>query len=144
MYTVLFTDDSEDVRKLFCGALRQSGYSVLEASNGYEALALARRHTGSIHLLITDVVMPRMGGLELSRVFRICLPKAAVMFISGYPADTLDHGALFLQKPFAPAMLLAKITEVLGARKAILNSQSANAIGDRRANAASITQTRRK
>ena len=129
MYTVLFTDDSEDVRKLLCEALRQSGYSVLEAGDGCEALALARCHTDPIHLLITDVVMPRMGGLELSSVFRFCHPEAAVMFISGYPADTLGHDAPFLQKPFAPAMLLAKITEVVGAREAMLNSHPANAIG---------------
>lgn len=129
MYTVLFTDDSEDVRTLLCGALRQSGYCVLEAADGCEALAVARRYTNPIHLLITDVVMPRMGGLELSRVFRICHPEATVMFISGYSADTLDPGARFLQKPFAPAMLLAKITEVLDAREATLNSQSAKAIG---------------
>ena len=90
---------------------------------------LARRHTDPIHLLITDVVMPRMGGLELVRVFRLCHPEAAVLFISGYSGDTLDHDALFLQKPFAPATLLGRITEVLGMRETMLNSQSAKAIG---------------
>jgi DNA-binding response OmpR family regulator len=63
------------------------------------------------------------------------------VFISGYPGDALDHGALFLQKPFAPAMLLAKITEVLRVQGAMPNSQSADANGvDRRVNAQSVTQ----
>ena len=113
MYTVLFTDDTDTVRRLFCAALRRAGYRVLEAEDGSEALLLACRYPGPIHLLITDITMPRMGGLELRRAITACHPETSVLFISGYSEDVLDGGDPFLQKPFTPIRLLATAAEIL-------------------------------
>jgi two-component system cell cycle sensor histidine kinase/response regulator CckA len=113
MYTVLFAEDTDMVRELFCEALRRSGYCVLAAEDGVKALSLARRHPGPIHLLITDLMMPRLGGLELRRALRPFHPETGVLFISGYSPDELDSDTPFLQKPFTPVTLLARVTEIL-------------------------------
>jgi two-component system, cell cycle sensor histidine kinase and response regulator CckA len=125
VYTVLFADDTDVVRNLLCAALRQAQYSVLEAGDGYEGLLLSRAHTGPIHLLITDVVMPRMGGMELSRALKADHPESSVLFISGYPADILDHGESFLQKPFTPHTLISRVAEILSQSEARLRVQGA-------------------
>jgi two-component system, cell cycle sensor histidine kinase and response regulator CckA len=111
MYTVLFTYDTDTVRQLFCEALRRYGYRVLEAEDGPKALSVARGHPGPIHLLITDITMPRMGGLELRRTIRGCHPETSVLFISGYSEDALDAGDPFLQKPFTPIRLFVRAAE---------------------------------
>jgi two-component system cell cycle sensor histidine kinase/response regulator CckA len=118
MYTVLFADDADIVRELFCDALRRSGYCVLEAPDGAKALSVARRHPGPIHLLITDVMMPQLRGPELWRALRASHPEAAVLFISGYAADEVHFDAPFLQKPFTPARLLARVIDILQASEA--------------------------
>ncbi len=118
MSTVLFAEDAEIVRELFCGVLRDSGYNVLEAEDGAKALSVARRHPGPIHLLITDILMPRMGGLELRRAIRACHPETRVLFISGYSEDALDTGDCFLQKPFTPITLVARVNDILQASEA--------------------------
>jgi two-component system, cell cycle sensor histidine kinase and response regulator CckA len=115
MYTVLFAEDTDIVRELFCGVLRRSGYCVLEAEDGVEALSLARRHPGPIHLLITDIMMPRLGGLELRHALRTSHPEAAVLFISGYAGEEAHCDAPFLQKPFTSVRLLARVTDILQA-----------------------------
>ena len=74
---------------------------------------MSRRHTGPIHLLITDVVMPRMGGMELSRALKAHRPESSVLFISGYTADMLDQEVPFLQKPFTPDTLISRVAEIL-------------------------------
>jgi two-component system cell cycle sensor histidine kinase/response regulator CckA len=112
MYTVLFADDTAVVRRLFCEVLRGSGYGVLEAEDGREALWVARRHRGPIHLLITDISMPRMGGLELRRAIGASHPETRVLLISG-STDALDADVQFLQKPFTPITLLARVTHIL-------------------------------
>ena len=113
MYTVLFTDDTNTVRQLYCEALRRSGYRVLEAEDGASALSVARCYPGPIHLLITDITMPRMGGLELRRAIGACRPETSVLFISGYSEDALDARDHFLQKPFTPIKLLTRAAEIL-------------------------------
>jgi two-component system, cell cycle sensor histidine kinase and response regulator CckA len=113
MYTVLFADDTPVVRRLFCEALRGSGYRVLEAEDGREALWVARRHRNPIHLLITDIAMPKIGGLELRRAIRASHPETRVLFVSGYSMDALDADVPFLRKPFTPITLLARVTDIL-------------------------------
>lgn len=113
MHTVLFADDTDEVRKLCCAVLQQHGCTVMEARDGYEALSLALDHPDPIDLLITDVVMPRLGGLDLCRAFKDCHPEARVLFISGYTAGQLDEGTTFLQKPFTPSQLRRRVDELL-------------------------------
>jgi two-component system, cell cycle sensor histidine kinase and response regulator CckA len=118
--TVLLVEDEDGVRKLTSFLLKRAGYNLLEASNGVEALEIASRHEGSIDLLITDVVMPRMGGRELADALRSFNPHLKVLFLSGYTADAIvRHGILgadssFLQKPYTMSVLACKIREVFG------------------------------
>ena len=99
--------------------LAQQGYTVLSAVNGEEALDLAMAYSGDIHLLITDVVMPGMGGRELAERLSRERPSMRLLFISGYTDDAiLHHGVLdretaFMNKPFPPASLLEKVRSLL-------------------------------
>ncbi len=100
--------------------LREQGYSVLEAANGVEALAVAEEYSGEdIHLLLTDVVMPEMGGRELADRFMTTRPRTKVLYCSGYTDDVffndgvLEHETAFLPKPFSPPALALKVREVL-------------------------------
>jgi PAS domain S-box-containing protein len=121
--TVLLVEDEEGVREVARAALEKAGYRVLEARQGQEALEVAGRHEGPIALLLTDVVMPVMGGPELARQLRQFLPGIRVLYISGYApgeggrqAARLD--APFLAKPFRPGTLVGKVREVLEADRA--------------------------
>ena len=118
--TVLLTEDEPLVRNTIATVLSEQGYNVLQATNGDEALHVARAHASEeIHLLLTDVVMPHLNGIELAKRFRNTHPDARVLFISGYTDDaithdtTLDKGVGFLQKPFSPFVLARKMREVL-------------------------------
>jgi signal transduction histidine kinase len=117
--TILVVEDDEGVRKLTVKVLRATGYTVLEAANGNEAIALCERHQGTIHLLATDVVMPGMGGRVLAERLIAVVPGMKVLYLSGYTDDTIvRHGVLnasveFLQKPFTPLALARKVREVL-------------------------------
>jgi PAS domain S-box-containing protein len=117
--TILLAEDEEDVRDLAREFLTRSGYMVLEAKNGAEALAMATDHNGPIHLLVTDVVMPKMGGPELADRLAPLRPRMKVLFMSGYAEnaavehDILDRGSAALQKPFALEVLGRKVREVL-------------------------------
>ena len=117
--TVLLVEDEPPVRRVALRTLRAQGYRVLEASDGDEALARALSHTGPIHLLVTDVVMPRMGGIELAQRLRALRPETRVLHVSGYvePSrwDAPAAGGAFLQKPFLPDTLARKVREVLDA-----------------------------
>jgi PAS domain S-box-containing protein len=117
--TVLLAEDEDEVRALARHVLRAGGYAVLEARDGDEALSLAGRHPGRIDLLLTDVVMPGLGGRQLAERLRALHPEARVLYLSGYTEDAVvRHGVSreevhFLQKPFLPAALARKVREVL-------------------------------
>ena len=117
--TILVVEDQDEVRKLICAVLRHSGYGVLESSNGGEALLVCERYRETIHLMVTDVVMPGMSGRELSDRIALLRPAMKVLYLSGYTSNAivhhgvLDAGILFLQKPFTPLILAQKVREVL-------------------------------
>jgi len=117
--TVLLVEDDLSVRGLVVQVLRENGYNLLEAANGNEALRMAQEYAGEIHLLLTDVVMPQMGGKELADRLKTLRPNIKVLFTSGYTDNAIvHHGVLepgidFLQKPFSPAALAHKVREVL-------------------------------
>jgi len=118
--TVLLVEDEPSVRDLAHRLLNQQGYKVLEAANGKEALRVVLEHIGEkIHLLLTDVVMPRMGGKELADQLKILRPDIKVLYASGYTDNAIVHhgvlerGTNFLQKPFSPKALSQKVREVL-------------------------------
>jgi PAS domain S-box-containing protein len=119
---VLLVEDESLVRALACRVLRELGYIVLDATNGEEALQTIHENAGTpIELLITDVVMPRMGGKALADQLITVYPRIKVLFVSGYATDTIAHhgrldpGTNFISKPFTPAALAHKIREVLDA-----------------------------
>jgi PAS domain S-box-containing protein len=115
--TILLAEDEAGVRRYVRQILERHGYTVLEAENGREALELARENSGGVHLLLTDVVMPKMGGAELAEEFFAAWPAVPVLCMSGY-TDRLGkvpaRAASYVQKPFTPAVLLGKIRELLG------------------------------
>jgi PAS domain S-box-containing protein len=117
--TVLLVEDEEQVRRLARLALEMQGYTILEASSGAEAVRVSDQHRGTIHILVTDVVMPGMGGREVSESLRLRRPGLKVLFASGYTDDAVvRHGIVqatdaFLQKPFTPLGLARKVREVL-------------------------------
>ncbi len=117
--TILLVEDEEAVRRLAKMALRNAGYTVLEASHGGEAVRLAEAHKGPIHLLVSDVVMPEMGGRLLAERLSASRPGLKVLFVSGYTDDAVvRHGIVesemfFLHKPFSPAGLSGKVREAL-------------------------------
>ena len=119
--TVLLVEDDAGVRVLACHVLAGCGYDVLEAAGGDEALRVAERYGGPIHLVVTDVVMPGAGGRAIAEQVVARHPAARVLFVSGYTDDAvLRHGVLregvnFLQKPFSPVALAFKVREVLDA-----------------------------
>jgi two-component system, cell cycle sensor histidine kinase and response regulator CckA len=117
--TVLLAEDSESLREIACEYLESLGYTVLQTSCGTEALKRSDEYEGTIHLLLTDVVMPEMGGAELAEKIAIRRPGIRVLYSSGYTDDAivrhgvLDPGVAFIQKPYRPKALARKIREVL-------------------------------
>jgi CheY-like chemotaxis protein len=117
--TILLAEDQPDVRALARDVLQLSGYTVLEARDGAEALDVAERERAPIHLLLTDVIMPQMNGRELAAQLRARRPGLRVLFMSGYtddarvPHEVLEPGTAFLQKPFSPDALGRKVRELL-------------------------------
>jgi DNA-binding NtrC family response regulator len=117
--TILLVEDDEMVRNVVREALIREGYRLMDSADPLEAQGIAEKHRGRIHLLITDVVMPKVSGRELADAIVDRRPDTRVLFMSGY-TDTaivnsgiLDREAAFLQKPFTPAALVQKVRDVL-------------------------------
>ena len=112
-------EDQEEVRRLISAILEGYGYRVLQVSNGPDALALAGQHPETIHLLLTDVVLPFMNGRILADRLMADRPDLKVLFVSGYTEETIGHhgvldsGLMYLPKPFRPEELAAKVREAL-------------------------------
>ena len=115
--TILLVEDEPSVRQLFTLALTRAGYRVYEARNGQEALKMFDQFGDSIDLLLTDLRMPYMGGVELAQHLRARRKTLKLIAISGYSNPTeQDLNADFLAKPFSRDDLLAKVREVLDRR----------------------------
>ena len=119
---VLLVEDEDNIRQPAVEILESRGYQVLAAPDAAQALTLADDHRGPIHILVTDVVMPGLSGNQLAQRLLRRRPELRVLYISGYPEDSIaHHGVLdadqnFLQKPFPPGQFLEKVREVLDAR----------------------------
>jgi PAS domain S-box-containing protein len=128
--TLLVVEDEPSVRHLARGVLETQGYNVLSASNGQDALHVAREHKGPpIRLVITDVVMPLMGGKVMAEWLTTTYPDLKILFTSGYTDDAISHhgvleaGLEFMSKPYTPATLARKVREMLDSGNASLPSQ---------------------
>ncbi len=119
--TVLLVEDAAAVRAVTRQVLERLGYVVLEAPDGKAAMHLATKHRGRIHLLLTDVVMPELGGRQLAEQLTALRPELRVLYVSGYTDDAvvrhgvLEAGIAYLQKPFTPEILGRRVREVLDA-----------------------------
>jgi signal transduction histidine kinase/CheY-like chemotaxis protein len=117
--TILLVEDEENVRKPQAEILAARGYQVLEAADAAQALALCRRHKGPIHLMVTDILMNGMSGVELAERLAFERPEMKVLFATGYPAGLAERASLaqedapLLKKPFTGRALVAKVREVL-------------------------------
>jgi CheY-like chemotaxis protein len=113
--TILLAEDEPGVRRFVSEVLSGGGYTVLEAGNGREAVEVASRYTGPIHLLLTDLVMPEMGGIDLAEHMKRIRGSSVVLFMSGYNDRLLatDARGALIEKPFTPAALLDRVREVL-------------------------------
>jgi PAS domain S-box-containing protein len=118
--TILLVEDESAVRRVAKRTLAESGYTVLEAANGREALAVAAAHRGPIDLVLTDMVMPEMRGGELATKLREVRPESRLLMMSGYTEEAasrraiLEAGSAFLEKPFTASRLLERVHQVLG------------------------------
>ncbi len=117
--TVLLVEDESLVRELAVTTLRERGYTVMEAINGADGLRIAQKHEGKIDLVLTDVVMPVMGGRELADALHKTRPGTKILFTSGYTEEAIGHhgvlkpGMKFLQKPYLSASLARRVREAL-------------------------------
>lgn len=120
--TILLVEDEEVVRNLTREILTSYGYKVLEAKSGPEALSICDAHSEPIHLLLTDVIMPKMSGSDLKdQMIKNC-PDIKILFMSGYTDDSIAHSGIldsdiaFIEKPFSPDSLVRKVRDVLGVK----------------------------
>jgi two-component system, cell cycle sensor histidine kinase and response regulator CckA len=119
--TILLLEDETVVRELVRQVLQATGYAVLEAANGEQALQLSHAHSGPIHLLLADVVLPGLSGPEVAEQLASARPETRVIYMSGYAQDTIkrygipERQGVFLQKPFTPTALLTNVRLALDA-----------------------------
>jgi CheY-like chemotaxis protein len=117
--TILLVEDEENIRRPQAEILASHGYRVLEAADGAQAIALCQRHAGPIHLMVTDILMAGMDGVELAERVAFLRPEMKVLFATGYPMSLAAPGgrlaadAPLLKKPFTGRALAAKVREVL-------------------------------
>ena len=117
--TIMLVEDEESVRTLSRIILEKEGYTIIEAKHGREALLLCEQYPGKIDLLLTDVVMPYVGGPELAEQISLLRPGIKVVYVSGYTdkaitqAGLLTEGVAFLEKPFTPQTLLRRLRQIL-------------------------------
>jgi DNA-binding NtrC family response regulator len=127
--TVLVVEDEDAIRGIAKRILSEAGYAVLTASDASDALLTCNTHTGKIHLLLTDVVMPQMGGRALAERVALAQPGIKVLYMSGYADDaivhhgTLDPGTNLIAKPFSGTDLKRKVREVLDSEIAAPNNK---------------------
>jgi len=120
--TILLVEDQDEVRRVAQAILRRYGYHVIEARNAGEALLSCERHPRTIHLLLTDVVMPQLSGRELAERLASMRPAMKVLYMSGYTENVIVHhgilesGIAYLQKPIVPESLARRVREVLDSR----------------------------
>ncbi len=118
--TILLVEDESGLREMVQELLERQGYTVLPAASSHEAIRICGSYPGPVHLLLTDVVLPTSSGHELARRLLHFRRHIRVLFMSGYPAETimqrgvLEPGAAFLEKPFTPEVLARKVREALG------------------------------
>jgi nitrogen-specific signal transduction histidine kinase/CheY-like chemotaxis protein len=118
--TLLVVEDEEEVRALMTEVLAEQGYRVLQAAHGDEALAVSRGFSGTIDLLVTDIVMPQIGGCQLGQALSAERPGLKVLYVSGYSADLMSQrspvlpGSVVLQKPVSSAVLVQVVRQILG------------------------------
>jgi len=129
--TILLVEDEEAVRRATSEFLKLQGYTVIEAKDGLQALAIAKSNSATIDLVVTDVVMPNMSGGQLALELQSISAPTKVLFVSGYAGKTvIDHRVTdletnFLQKPFTLGQFSAKIREALQPKKTFARDQSA-------------------
>jgi PAS domain S-box-containing protein len=118
--TILVVEDQPQIKEVTCRMLREQGYEVLGTTDPRQALEICAAHAGPIHLMVTDMVMPRMGGAELAQAARPLRPEMKLLFMSGYTDSSAVHGnnglgerVPFLQKPFTPHELARRVREAL-------------------------------
>ena len=131
--TILLVEDDHQVRAVALTILRRGGYHVIEARHGAEAILRSERHPGTIHLLLTDVVMPQTSGPELAKRLAGSRPDMKVLCMSGYTDDSIvRHGVLdahlaYLQKPITPDALTTRVREVLDAKTGRMSERARSA-----------------
>ncbi len=117
--TVLLAEDDATIRRMIKTSMEAEGYTILEATDGQEAIEVSNSFEGDIHLLLTDVIMPKKNGQELANTLQQKRPEMEVIFMSGYTDDAISHhgvlepGVHFIQKPITPSILAKKLREVL-------------------------------
>jgi CheY-like chemotaxis protein len=124
--TVLLVEDNNNLRDLLQRTLQGVGFSVFPAVDGAEALRLCQQHDGVIDLVVTDIVMPRLNGLEFSKQIRTDRPETKFLFITGFEdqfPELSEYSANVLEKPFLPSELLRKVEDILNQGKAATGTE---------------------
>jgi CheY-like chemotaxis protein len=119
--TILIVEDNDNLRNLLQRTLEGVGFSVFPAADGAEALRWSEQHEGTINIVVSDIVMPGLNGLELSKLIRAARPETKFLFITGFGdqfPELREYGADILEKPFLPSELLRKVEEILNQGKA--------------------------
>jgi CheY-like chemotaxis protein len=127
--TILLVEDTDSLRNLLHRVLEGNGFSVLPAADGAEALRLCQQYDGTIDLVVSDIVMPRLNGLELEERIRAARPETRFLFITGFGdqfpelRELIKYGANILEKPFLPSELLRKVEATLNQGKAATGTE---------------------